>query len=63
MAKKVKTYQAQAWIHTWVGVKVVAKDLDEALLKAKELEESDFVEVLGEPIDGSFELTGIYTAE
>lgn len=61
--KKHKSYQAQARISTLVSVELTAKDVDEALLKAKELRDEDFVEILGECLDNSFELTGVYTSE
>jgi len=37
-----------------------AKDLDEALVKSKDLNEHDFVDILGEYMDGKFRVTGVY---
>lgn len=63
MASKQKSYQAQAKIRVLASVTVTAKDLDEALSKAKELRDEDFVEVLGEHLDGEFELSGVYITD
>jgi hypothetical protein len=64
MAKiKQKSYQAQARIVTLSSIEITAKDLDEALLKAKELSSDDFVDDKGECIDSEYELTGVYTSE
>ena len=61
--QKIKSYQAQARINLLVSVEISAENLDEALAKAKRLEETDFVEILGEYISNEgFELTGVYTS-
>jgi hypothetical protein len=63
-AKSVaKTYLAQARLTNLVTVEVHARSLDDALIVAQELHADDFITVDGEPLDGSFELTGIYSAE
>jgi len=60
MAEKNKEYQVQALVKAIVSVSVNAKNVEEALQKSKELKEEDFVEILGEHLDGDFRITGIY---
>lgn len=60
MATKLKRFMVQANCERTVSLEVLAKDLDEALVKAKELKDDDFVEVLGEYQDGNTHISGIY---
>ena len=60
MSKNCKTYVVQADLKLTVGIEVKAKTLEEALVEARTLKETDFVDILGDYIDGSMEVTGIY---
>jgi hypothetical protein len=60
MTEKNKEYQVQAVVKTSVSVPVWAKTLEEAIEKSKGLKDDDFVEVIGEHIDGDFRITGVY---
>ena len=62
MATKLKSFIVQAKCERIVGLEIQAKDLDEALAKAKELKDDDFVEVFGEYQDGNTHISGIYEA-
>ena len=62
-AQKTKEYQVYAVIHSWVSIGILAKDLDEAVAKSKNLEESDFVDTLGECIDGDFRIVGVQESD
>lgn len=61
-SKKLKTYCVQGQLKLMVSIEVSAHDLDEALAKSKEFNEDDFVDILGELIDGNFKITGVYVA-
>lgn len=60
---KLKSYMVQANLKLMVGVEVTAKNLEEAMAKAKELKDDDFVEILGEYQDGSMNVTGLYECD
>ena len=55
-----KSYQVQAVLHLMVTVEVNAKSIDEAIETSKTFKETDFVEILGEYLDGNFNVTGVY---
>lgn len=61
MAKQEPTRPYNVWAHCrqTVSVEIRAQSLEEALEKAKELDEEDFVTVNGEYADGEFEITGV----
>lgn len=60
MKNNLKKFTVSAVLNLNVTVDVTARSLEEALQKSKELKDHDFVEILGEYLDGSFEVTGIY---
>lgn len=62
MATKYQTYSVWAKCYRDVTVEILAKSLEEAVEKSKELEDSDFVRVLGEYNDGSTEIYGVLKA-
>jgi hypothetical protein len=57
---KLKTFQVMAKCHRDVSVEIKAENLEDALVKAKELKDGDFVEVLGDYNDGSTEIYGVF---
>ena len=57
---KQKDFEVQAKLELLVSITVTAKDLNEAVEKSKELHENDFTDFLGDYIDGSFRVTGVY---
>ena len=59
---KLKTYTVYAKCEREVGLTVRAESLEEAIVKAKELDEDDFVEVIGDYLDGSTTISGIHLA-
>lgn len=61
MAKQepLQAYGVWARCRQQVSVEIRARSLEDALEKAKELEEEDFVTVNGEYCDGEFEITGV----
>jgi hypothetical protein len=61
--QKTKTYTVHAVSKSLVYIDIQAKDLDEALAKAKDLGEKDFVDILGECVDGSFCIVGLNEAD
>ncbi|KKK74511.1 hypothetical protein LCGC14_2883040 [marine sediment metagenome] len=58
MSKRNK-YSVWAELRQTVTVDISAKSLDEALERAKELKEGEFVTVEGEYVNGKFEVTGV----
>jgi hypothetical protein len=61
--KKQQEFCVYAKSKEIVSVTITAENLDAAVAKAKEMKEHDFVEVLGECIDGSFELLGVQNTD
>jgi len=61
--KKLQTYCIQAKLSLIVSTEVSAHDLDEALAKSKEMNEDNFVEILGEYMDGNHTITGVYLSD
>ena len=55
-----RSYQIQAEVRSIVCVQVDAVSLEEAVTKAKAFSAGDFVEYLGEHIDGDFRISGVY---
>lgn len=58
--KKNREFQVQARLSLLVTASITAKDPEEAIQKAKTLEESDFVDIHGDYMDGNFRVTGVY---
>lgn len=50
---KLRTFHVTGRVHVDVGLEVKAKDMEEALVKAKEFKLQDFVEILGDHNDSS----------
>jgi hypothetical protein len=59
MSKMIE-FEVQAKLDLLVSTTVSAKSIEEALEKAKGLQETDFVEFLGDYIDGKFRVSGVY---
>ena len=57
--KVQKKFNVWANLRQTVSVEIVADSLEDALAKAKNLDEKVFVDVLGEYVDGNFEITGV----
>jgi len=57
--EKLKTFGVWAKCNNQVIVEVSAKTLEEAVEKAKALDEDQFISINGEYVDGSFKLTGV----
>lgn len=57
---KTALYTVQAKLDLFVSIEVRAQSLADALEQSKTLKETDFVEIGGEFIDGSMEVTGVY---
>jgi len=60
---KTKSYQAQAKVTVLTSIEIRAGNIEDAIVKAKELKQEEFVEILGEHLDSNFELTGVYTSD
>ena len=60
MANKSKIYQVSAKVTVTTTTNVLAENLEEAVVKSKTLEVDDFVDVLGELFDSSFNITGLF---
>jgi hypothetical protein len=56
---KKQTFTIGAKIVLEVSITINASDFYEALSQSKELDEYDFVKILGEYMDGSFEVVGV----
>jgi adenosine deaminase len=57
---KQKDFEVQAKLELLVSVTVSAKNLDEAIEKSKGFRETDFVDILGDYMDGNFYISGVY---
>jgi hypothetical protein len=57
--KVQRKFNVWANLRQTVSVEIVADSLEDALAKAKNLDEKVFVDVLGEYVDGNFEITGV----
>ena len=60
MATKTKIFTVLAKCYRDVSVKVKAESLEDAIVKAKELKDGDFVEIFGDYNDGSTEIYGVF---
>lgn len=60
---KNREYQVQARIALLVSVSVSADSLEEATQKARGMDSTAFVDVLGECIDVETRITGIYDSD
>jgi hypothetical protein len=60
MAKNPKTFNVMAKLNLECGIDIKAESLEEAVEKARDLTESDFVEILGNYNDGSIEIFGLF---
>ncbi len=58
--KKTKRYIVYSKLIINAGVEVTARGLEEAVAKAREMNEEDFIDFKGEYIDGSMDITGVY---
>ena len=60
MAKTLKTFMIMAKCYRDVNVEIRAENLEEALVKSKELKDEDFISVLGDYNDGNTKIYGIF---
>lgn len=58
--KPGNTYSITGTLNLQVSVEIQANSITEAVEKAKALKEENFVDILGEYVDGGVEITGIY---
>ena len=64
MAKdKMRSYQVQAVVVVQTAIEVMASSPEQALEKAKALDQDDFVEVYGDCMDSNFRISGIYESD
>ncbi len=54
------TYSITGTLNLQIAIETQAASLDDAVNQAKELKEADFVDMQGDYIDGSMEITGIF---
>jgi hypothetical protein len=59
MAKTLGVYQVYARLNLEVSVKIKAETLEEALKEARTMKEEDFVNILGEYLDGRMKVIGV----
>lgn len=59
MQKQNKKFEITARIVVITSISVVADSMEEAVVQAKELKETDFITVDGEYLDGSIRITGV----
>lgn len=57
--QKIKDFTVYAQVNINCTKQVSAYTLEEAMIKAKEFNEHDFVEILGDYNDGDFEILGV----
>jgi len=57
--KVQKKFNVWANLRQTVSAEIVADSLEDAFAKAKNLDQNFFVDVLGEYVDGNFEITGV----
>lgn len=55
-----RSYQIQAEVRSVVCLQMDTVSLEEAITKAKDFKADDFVEYVGEHIDGDFRISGVY---
>lgn len=60
MSNPIKKFNIQAKLDLLVSIEISARTLEEALLKSKELEVDDFININGEHLDSEMQITGIY---
>jgi hypothetical protein len=60
MKKKLKTFNVSFNVEVFTSIQISAESIEDAITKARELGVTDVVEIPGEYIDGSLELTGAY---
>lgn len=60
MPKKVqKSFNIGAVVHVWTSLPIVAESLEDAVVQARKLAVTDFVDVTGEHNDSELEIVGI----
>jgi len=57
---KLQTFYVSAKVLVDVNLPIKAMSLEDAITQSKELKETDFVNILGEYIDGSMSIQGVY---
>jgi hypothetical protein len=57
---KRKTYTIQAKVGAFVGIEITASNFQDAVAQTKELNTGDFVNIPGEEIDSSVEITAVF---
>lgn len=56
---KLKSYNVWADIKVISSIEIKAESLEDALAISKKLEVTDFIDITGEHIDSSMEITGV----
>lgn len=60
MAKRLLSFTVYAKVEVDCGIDIKAESLEDAVSKANELKETDFVDVLDEYQDGKLKITGVF---
>lgn len=60
MAKKVKSFNVTAKLNITCNIDIKAESLEDAIEQARTLGETDFVDILGDFIDGNMYVIGVY---
>jgi hypothetical protein len=56
----LKSFEIMAKVEVDCSITIDAASLEDALMKAKDLKEDDFVNIIGDWIDGSLDVYGVY---
>lgn len=60
MKSKNRTFSIMAKVTLDTAIQVNATSLEEAIVKARELKTSDFIEILGDNNDSEVKITGVF---
>ncbi len=60
MNKKLQAFTVMAELKITCGITIHAEGLEDAAQKAKELKETDFVDIKDEYMDGDIRVTGVW---
>ena len=58
--ERLTTYNIMADLKLTVSMMLEARSLEEAIIATKTLKERDFIDILGEFIDGELKITGVF---
>ncbi len=57
---RLKSYTVYAKVTVECGINIKAESLEDAVEKANELKETDFVEIFDNYMDGNLKITGVH---